>query len=178
MEHPHCSFFISSRQSCCKFAARHEYNSEKYCKTHFNYMKSHDECAICLLPMDNTKKRFKLSCGHYFHKSCLAGCQKAECPLCRAVFVPAEACEIFHDTIIMPLAMNMFSAPTALQVYAVSSVRMINSLVQKGEWFASSVHHMLQLFDNNTHNINALCDGMYAFSNTVVGRDLQDTLED
>jgi hypothetical protein len=38
-------------------------------------------CAICIDEICN--KSYKLECGHIFHKECLKGLIKKECPLCR-----------------------------------------------------------------------------------------------
>ena len=45
-----------------------------------------EDCTICLEPMNVSDGvgRLKLNeCGHFFHKECLAGWTKPECPICR-----------------------------------------------------------------------------------------------
>ena len=59
-------------------------------------------CAICIdnigAPRD---KNLKLKCGHIFHKECLKGLVKRECPLCRRVIkkLPRDISESIEGNI-------------------------------------------------------------------------------
>jgi hypothetical protein len=54
-------------------------------------MKSHDECNICLCPLEDGQEISILGCNrsHYFHKNCCAQWighyLNAKCPLCRKI---------------------------------------------------------------------------------------------
>ena len=104
----------------CPYNATHLYENKPYCGRHLNYIKSHEECCICFSDMDKKKERIRLSCGHYFHKSCLGNCEKQECPLCRKSFIADDSYKIFQDTYIKALFMDVFSFKTTIQNFLIT----------------------------------------------------------
>jgi hypothetical protein len=164
-----CCFITKSRGERCKFSGKHQYGTDgkMYCKRHYTFLTSREECCICLNEMTETKKRFRLACGHYFHIDCLSQCGKAECPLCRSAFLPEEACEIFRETIIMPIARDLFSVSGQSQAYTIHSMRTINSVVQRGEWFASTMYQVVTGFQKNMDDTQLLYDAVNNFLMTL-----------
>jgi len=106
---------LTSRGQPCGLNAYHIYENKPYCGMHLNYIKAHEECCICFCDMNKRKDRIKLSCGHYFHKSCLGKCDKQQCPLCRSSYIPDDSYEIFKDTYIKAFFMDVFSFTSSIQ---------------------------------------------------------------
>lgn len=93
----------------CRFKSVLEHEGKMYCKKHYFIARSHDECSICLEKMTSNKVRLK--CNHFFHKKCLAHCHKTECPLCRSIISSTKACEIFYESKVKPILLNLFDQP-------------------------------------------------------------------
>lgn len=64
-------------------------------------MHQHDECAVCLNPVEETQLIRKLcNCRHVFHKHCLDSWideTNVTCPLCRAHLLPAATTDVIAD---------------------------------------------------------------------------------
>lgn len=103
-----CSFKTSKGLPCPNFS-RHVYNDEDLCNIHLITVKSQEPCAICFEDMDSANDRVKLSCGHFFHKECLAQCDVSECPMCRKPLEPAECIKLYHTSKISPLMKDVYS---------------------------------------------------------------------
>ena len=58
-------------------------SNDKFCCHHKEQYKFEkpSECSICFDTLDD--KEIPLSCGHWFHKSCIQQIKKDTCPLCR-----------------------------------------------------------------------------------------------
>lgn len=57
-------------------------------------------CAICIDDIGvSCDKSFKLECGHTFHKECLKGLVKKECPMCRRLIekLPDDISELIEE---------------------------------------------------------------------------------
>lgn len=167
MPQARCSFFLANKNETCSFRGKHEFENEWYCKTHYNFLKSRDECSICFNQMTDTKNRIRLSCGHFFHKTCLSHCHKAECPLCRKAFEPEESVHIFSQTVIKPLMVDLFALPMSTQVFAINSMRSINSLAHISEWHASTMYQLVTIFSKHTNNPQLLYNAMISFLNVL-----------
>jgi hypothetical protein len=85
------------------------YNGDDLCNIHLITVKSREPCAICFEDMSGANDRVKLSCGHFFHKECLAKCEVSECPMCRKALDPAECVKLYHTSKISPLMKDVFS---------------------------------------------------------------------
>jgi hypothetical protein len=72
-------------------------------------VKAREECCICYCNMNKAKERYKLSCGHYFHKHCLEKCVKSECPICRKAFEERESFDLYEHSIVKTLFLEVFA---------------------------------------------------------------------
>jgi hypothetical protein len=130
-------------------------------------MKSKDECAICLNNMNVKNERIRLFCGHFFHTSCLSKIQKAECPLCRADFLPIQAYKIFKSNVIKPIVLQTFAMPKDIHGFLLNCMRLTNSIGQRGQWHASVLHQIMTLIEQHGNDSFKLSNALLVFSQAL-----------
>jgi len=118
-----------------------------------NTVKASEDCAICMCPMTSPPSRIRLSCGHYFHSSCLSKCLKSECPMCRKAIDPDLACVLFKDTIVRPIAYGTFALPVSVQPLVFDTIRAINTGACMGAIYASLQQLLFLKFARAAKNI-------------------------
>ena len=133
----------------CKFKASGQYNGGHFCRKHINVVKGTEDCAVCLSEMTASASRIRLSCGHYFHTSCLSQVTKAECPLCRKQFAPRESMRIFDTTIIKPIFEEIFENDILTQSVVINLVRSVVRLSRSfSSYYISSVQYVCDLIES------------------------------
>lgn len=103
-----CCFKTSAGFPCPNYS-KHFYEGQNVCNVHLNYIKANDDCPICISPMDNIYLRIKLSCGHYFHTSCLGKCVDITCPICRHEMTSYERTKVFIPEKVIPAYNKVFT---------------------------------------------------------------------
>jgi hypothetical protein len=107
--------------------------------------------------MSEKKNRTKLACGHYFHIHCLAQCQKAEYPMCRATFYVDEAYDIYENTVIKQMIKDIFTMYKNIHVLVFNCLRMCIVFCNRGERYVNVLTQFLSSFYKNmskTQRIN------------------------
>jgi len=105
----------------CANQANHIYNTKALCNLHLDYVKSTEDCPICMFPMTTDDRIQLTTCKHYYHKTCLAKCVLSQCPTCRIPISSADNVEIHKKTIFEPLAFLTFSQPKDVQASIITS---------------------------------------------------------
>jgi hypothetical protein len=113
-----CSFKTSAGFPCPNYS-KHFYDGQNVCNVHLNYIKANDDCPICISPMDNVYLRIKLSCGHYFHNSCLGKCIDITCPICRHEMTSYERAKIFIPEKVIPAYNKVFNMSSNKQAFII-----------------------------------------------------------
>lgn len=147
----HCTHPCANGVECSN-KGRHDYEGRKVCKRHLEFLKAREECAICLTAMNGEAEgdvRMRLACGHYFHKRCLSGMVKAECPLCRRAIEPRLCLDIFDNTCIEAVMGEVFTQPLHVQDTIVETFDMINGIQGVGgEDFTHGINYLVQIYRN------------------------------
>ncbi|NDC95544.1 hypothetical protein EBZ38_05035 [bacterium] len=136
----------------CKFKGKVTYEGRCYCAKHLQVVKSMEECVVCLCEMTESKDRIKLSCGHYFHRSCLSHVEKAECPLCRTVFTADECVRVFEKTVIRPMLMEIFSKTLVVQTTLMDTIKSLIKISRNSldpNYYVSCVLYMAKTVESS-----------------------------
>lgn len=152
-----CCFYHKNGNKCL-FNAKYDLDDQKYCKTHYNYIKSREDCAVCL---DNCpKNRHKLACGHIFHIGCLAQVINTQCPLCRSDFTTQDMMVIYHDKIVKPVMNEIFEHQNFQVCHMI--IQML-CVVKRGDWHLDTMNKVLEVWNRHRENVPLLYNGLNAF---------------
>lgn len=152
----------------CPYNAYHCYDGKHVCGIHLKYMKSLEECSICLCEMKNSPDRFKLGCGHTFHKSCLAYYNKAECPLCRRPYLPIDAMFVFSDTISNPLIFDVFSTHVECPPFILDIYTKVVGIANKWKNGLLSLHYVTSIYDQIGGTNSSILDAVRIFEKVLL----------
>jgi RING-like zinc finger len=154
--------------SPCPYTARHCYEGLYVCRIHLKYMKSREDCPLCLDEMTNSHDRFKLTCGHYFHKTCLECCYKAECPICKAPFAPIDAMFVYVDTISNPLMFDVFSTPHSCPPTILDLYNKIINITKRWQNGLFSLYYIASIYEHVGGAYSSLNDAIKIFERAIL----------
>lgn len=155
-----CCFYYKNGTKCL-FNAKHDLDDHRYCKIHYNYIKSREDCAICL---ENTpKNKHKLTCGHNFHIGCLAQVIHTQCPLCRCEFSTKDMMVIYNDKVIKPIMNEMFSHQNGCRFQICQMMIYMLCIIKSGDWHLDTMNQVLETWSRHRDNTPLLYNGVNAF---------------